>query len=52
MILEALERLFTYGLIIIEADEFNRIYRIKITDKGKLFIADLYNESLKLDSGI
>lgn len=40
------------GLIIIEADEFNRIYRIKITDKGKLLITDLYNESLKLDSGI
>ncbi len=37
-----IERLSTYGLITVDQDEFKRIYRIKITAKGKLL-----NEKLK-----
>lgn len=40
--LNEIERLSTYGLITVDQDEFNRIYRIKITAKGKLL-----NEKLK-----
>ncbi|MEM1725036.1 MAG: putative CRISPR-associated protein [Thermoplasmata archaeon] len=32
---DEIERLLTYGLIAIEEDESNKIYRIKLTEKGK-----------------
>lgn len=39
---DEVERLNTYGLITIE-EEFNKVYRIKITSKGKLFKERLTN---------
>lgn len=38
---DEIERLCTYGLIAKEIDEFNRIYRIKLTSKGKFIIEKL-----------
>lgn len=35
---DEIERLQIYGLIDLELDEFNKPYRIKITNKGRLFL--------------